>query len=132
MPPNAPVNSTLNRMTPCPHCHGFGVSDMAKRRSSREGPAKCTLCKRLSHVIASDRSGIPGFTLTIVVGVAVLGAIGGQLLLGGLVGIVPAVLYNQGAWKRVELFPISGESAVSSRRASWVVNLLAVLSIFLQ
>lgn len=48
----------------------------------------------------------------------------------GAVGIPVAIGYNIRAWRGAELFPISGESAAASRQAGWVVNLLALFSIF--
>lgn len=114
----------------CPHCQGLGISQTAKRRSSREHPAKCTLCGGLSHVIASSRSGITGFTLTIVLVFAVLGAIHAHLGIGALTGVPFAAAYNIWAWNSAELFPISPESAAAARKLSWVVNALALLGIF--
>ena len=102
---------------------------MAKRWSSREHPATCSLCGRLSHVIASTSSGIPVASLFIVGAFFLLGAVVNAMILG-LVGIPIALAYNVWAWKRAELYPISEDSANTSRRGSWIVNTLALLGIF--
>lgn len=102
---------------------------MAKRRSSRGHPAKCNLCGRLSHVIASTSSGIPVFSLFIVGAFFLLGAVVNVMMLGW-VGIPMAVGYNVWAWKRAKLWPISGEGANASLRGGWIVNTLGLLGIF--
>jgi hypothetical protein len=117
-------------MTPCPHCLGQGIGEAAKRRSSREYPATCTLCGRLSHVLASTRSGIPVATFFIIGGFIIWGAVVEHLLFVGLVGVPIAVAFNIWMWKRAELFPIAGENASTARRVNWVVNVLALLGIF--
>lgn len=114
-------------MTPCPHCRKAGVSRAAKQQSSRERPATCTMCGRLSHIIASASSGIPGFTCAIALLCIVLGVASGYVGIG-LAGIPLAIAYNLWAWERVELFPISGQAAARARTASWTVHLLALLS----
>ncbi|MFM9879475.1 MAG: hypothetical protein ACKVOO_03585 [Burkholderiaceae bacterium] len=101
---------------------------MAKRWSSREHPAVCRLCGRLSHVIASTGSGIPVASLFIAGAFVLLGAVLGLMPLG-LVGIPVAVGYNIWAWKKAKLFPISGDSAATSRRVSWAINVLTFLGI---
>jgi hypothetical protein len=102
---------------------------MAKRRSSREHPATCSLCGRLSHVIASTSSGIPVASLFVVGAFFLLGAAINIMVLG-LTGIPVAWGYNVWAWKRAELWPISGDSAKASRRGGLIVNTLALLGIF--
>lgn len=121
---------TLNCMVRCPHCSGEGISLNAKRWASREAPAQCTLCGRLSHVLASTSSGIPVATLLIVGAFFVAAAGVGLPIWSGVVGVPLAVCYNVWAWRRAELFPISGESAATSRQVSWVVNILAFFGIF--
>jgi hypothetical protein len=116
-------------MTPCPHCQGTGVPLSAKRRSSREHPAVCSLCGKLSHVIASSSSGIFWFSLFIVGTFYLIGAINEVTLLGWL-GVPIAMAYYRWAWKRAALWPITGDSAKSSRQASRLVNALGLLGIF--
>ena len=58
-------------------------------------------------------------------------AVLGLPLWAGVVGVPVAIGYNRWAWRRAELFPISGESATTSRRAGWFVNFLAIIGIFL-
>ena len=116
-------------MKQCPHCKELGVTSLAKRWSSREHPAVCGLCGRLSHVIASTSSGIFVFSLFIVGTFFVIGAVNDVALLGWL-GVPVAVGHNVWAWKRAVLWPISGDSAKSSRRGGLIVNTLALLGIF--
>jgi hypothetical protein len=123
-----PMDST--GVTPCPHCAGQGISAWAKRGSSREHPATCDLCRRLSHVLSSTSSGIPVASFFIALAFFLIGAVANLMVLG-LTGIPVAVAYNLWAWKKAELWPISGESSKASRRGGWIVNTLAVLSIFL-
>jgi hypothetical protein len=118
------------RATPCPHCAGQGISAWSKRWSSREHPATCDLCQRLSHVLSSTSSGIPVVSFFIALAFFLLGAVANSMILG-LVGIPLAVAHNLWAWKRAELWPISGKSSKASRRGGWIVNTVAVLSIFL-
>ncbi len=116
-------------MTPCPHCQSDGVPLSAKRRSSREHPAVCSLCGRLSHVIASTSSGIFLLSLLIVGTFYWIGAINEVTLVGWL-GVPVAVAYYRWAWQRAELWPITGDSAKTSRQASRIVNALGVHGIF--
>lgn len=105
------------------------MTSLAKRRSSREHPAVCSLCGRLSHVIASTSSGIFVLSLFIVGTFFLIGAVNDVALLGWF-GVPVAVGHNLWAWKRAELWPISGDSAKSSRRGGLIVNTLALLGIF--
>lgn len=107
----------------------MGVTSFAKRWSSREHPAICSRCGRLSHVIASTSSGIfvapffivgLFFSISAVNDVPHLGWIGAPLALG----------HNIWAWKRATLVPISDDSAKSSRRGGLIVEALALLGIF--
>lgn len=116
-------------MTNCPHCNAAGIHSWAKRWSSREAPAKCAECGKLSHVIASTGSGIPVATLLVVVAFALLGAVVGHPGLSALGGIPFAVAYNMWAWRKAQMFPISSDAASSARKAGWFVNLLTVLGI---
>ena len=120
---------TLNRMTKCPHCMEMAVTSFAKRWSSREHPAICSRCGRLSHVIASTSSGIlvaPYF----IVGLIFLSAALNDVPLLGWIGVPVALGHNIWAWKRATLVPISGHSAKSSRRGGLIVEALAMLGIF--
>lgn len=74
-------------------------------------------------------SGIPVASL-FVVGAFVLLGIAVHLVHLGWIGIPAAIGYNVWAWDRSELFPISGESATTSRKAGWIVNILSALGIF--
>ena len=88
------------------------------------------MCGRMSHVLASTRSGIAFCSLFLFVGGSfVLAGIAGYLVLG-IIGVPLAIGYSSWAWKRAELFPISAESAASSRRGSLIVNVLAVFGVF--
>jgi hypothetical protein len=116
-------------MTQCPHCKELGVTSLAKRRSSREHPAVCGLCGRLSHVIASTSSGILLVSIFIVGTFFLIGSVNDVAFLGWL-GLPVAVGHNVWAWKRAVLWSISGDSAKSSRRGGLIVNTLALLGIF--
>ena len=107
----------------------LGVTSLATRWSSREHPAICSLCGRLSHVIASTNSGI--FVVSLFIGGTffLIGAVNDVALLGWL-GIPVALGHNVWAWRRVKLWPISGDVAKSSRRSGLIVNTLALLGIF--
>lgn len=120
---------TLNSMTNCPHCLQSGITLPAKRRSSREYPATCSVCGRLSHVLASTHSGIAVATLFILGGSFVLAMAAGYWV-AGFLGLPVALGYRAWAWKGAELLPISSQSASSSRRGNWVVNVLALFGIF--
>lgn len=116
-------------MTQCPHCLELGVTSFAARSSSREYPATCRLCGRLSHVIASTRSGIFVVSFFIIGTFFLIGVVNDVTLLGWA-GVPVAVAQNIWAWKRVRLWPISNDSATSSRQGGLIVNTLAVLGIF--
>ena len=103
---------------------------MAVRWSHRESPAKCTACGNLSHVLASTSSGIfSGCIVLFILGVAVA-IVSESYLIALLVGVL-VVSYNMWAWRRVELFPISAESAKLAAQVSWwLIGLAALLKIF--
>lgn len=112
----------------CPHCQQAAVPNFAVRWSSREVPATCAACGRLSHVIASTSSGIW------VVGVVLLVAAGFITLLAqswwaGLAGLTLVVAYNVWAWRRVELWPIDSNSSQTAARVSWLATVLAWLAV---
>lgn len=107
----------------------LGVTSLATRWSSREHPAVCRHCGRLSHVIASTSSGIFVVSLFIVGTFFLVGAVNDVTPFGWL-GILVALGHNVWAWRRAKLWPISGDSAKSSRRNGLVVNVLALLGIF--
>ena len=117
-------------MHKCPHCNVAGVPHMAVRWSYRESPAKCTACGNLSHVLASTSSGI--FSVCIVLfSLGVVAAMVSESYLVALLVGVLVVSYNVWAWRRVELFPISTESAKLAAQVSWwLVGLAALLKIF--
>lgn len=117
-------------MMHCVHCNAPGIRAAAKRWSGRDLPATCTLCGKLSHVIASTGSGIPVATLLVVLVFAVAGALWGQPLWGALCGLPFAVAYNFWAWRRAEMFPIAPESVANARRAGWLVTVLSALGTF--
>jgi hypothetical protein len=117
-------------MHKCPHCHVAAVPHIAVRWSHRESPAKCTACGNLSHVVASTSSGILSICI-VLFSLGVVAAIVSQsYLVAMLVGVL-VVSYNVWAWRRVELFPISAESAKLAAQASWwLVGLAALLRLF--
>ncbi len=117
--------SRLSRMHVCPHCKALAVADSAVRWSSRESPATCTGCERLSHVASSSSSaiGILGFVFA---SISLMAALASPWLT--LAGACLTVAYNIWAWKRVELFPISAESAKNASAANWLVTAMSILA----
>jgi uncharacterized membrane protein YphA (DoxX/SURF4 family) len=87
------------------------------------------MCGRLSHVIASTSSGICVASMFVVGAFFLIGAMSDVIALG-LIGIPVAVYYNVWAWKRADLWPISGASSKLSRRGGFFVNILALLGVF--
>lgn len=91
---------------------------MAVRWSSRESPAKCGNCGKLSHVLTSTSNGIAS-----VGGVAaVLALLAGFVLeswVAAIGGLALVAAHNIWAWSRVELFPISEEEAMKAGQVSW-------------
>ena len=112
----------------CPHCHQAAVSNLAVRWSSRESPARCAACGRLSHVVASTSSGIwvVGVVLLVATGLIALLA---QSFWAGLAGLAMVGVYNVWAWRHVELWPIDANSAQTAARASWLATVLAWLAV---
>ena len=111
----------------CPHCRQPGIAAMAKRWSSRETPATCGRCGKLSHVLASTSSGIgvAGLLIIVLSGIAAAAWDMAPLL---LLGVGLAVANNFRAWRRAKLWPISKESAESAKKAGWFV--LGLLALF--
>src|SRR3954470_4469488 len=110
----------------CPHCRIDGLRNVAVRWSYREAPAKCEHCGKLSHVLASTSNGIGGADLVL----SVLSVVAGMVFESWLVGLACfslVVAHNVWAWRRVELFPISEDSAKVAAQVSWGVMGLAVL-----
>ncbi len=110
----------------CPHCGEYGVTEMATRWSSRRDPAQCGRCPNYAHVLASTASGIFAGTLLVFVGALVLAA-GLQSGLAVVPGVCVAIAFNLWAWRRVELIPITKESAVTARKVNWWVAALSAL-----
>ena len=71
------------------------------------------------------------WSLLVVLAFAVFGAANDHVVFDALCGVPSAVAYNLWAWDSAELFPISGEAASTARGVSWVVNVLAFLSVFM-
>ncbi|MDT8993076.1 hypothetical protein RQP54_19540 [Curvibacter sp. APW13] len=69
-------------------------------------------------------------TVAIVVLAFPVASLAGASLWLGVFGIPLAIAYNRWAWNSAAVFPISPDSANASRRANWVVNMLAILGIF--
>ena len=113
----------------CPHCRQPGIAAVAKRWSSREKPAACGLCGKLSHVLASTSNGIWTAGLLIIV-LSGIGAAAWNMPPLLLVGLGLAVANNFRAWRRAKLWPISKESADAAKKAGWVVaGLLALFGL---
>jgi hypothetical protein len=117
-------------MNNCPHCRQPGINFWEKRFSSRGGPATCTLCGGLSHVLASAAGGTFVLTSVLLV-IAVLAGFLTSSWLAGLSGGLLAVAYNLWAWQREVLWPILRENAQAANRANWVVVAVSIFISFL-
>lgn len=115
----------LSGMVVCPHCKAQAVPGREARWSSRESPATCSACQRLSHVASSSSSGIRVLTFVLAL-VALAGALVSPWWT--LAGACLTVAYNRWAWKQVELFPITADSARTSKTAGWWANVLALFA----
>jgi len=80
-------------------------------------------------VIASTSSGIFVVPFFIVGFFFFIGVMMAAPLLGWL-GVPVAIAHNIWAWRRATLWPISADSAKSSRQACWIVGAMAILEIF--
>jgi hypothetical protein len=117
--------SRLSRMLVCPHCKAPAVTNSAARWSSREHPATCGICGKLSHVAPSSSSGIGILTFVLAL-VSLAGALASPwwTLAGGCL----TVACNRWAWKRVELFPVTADIARKSRVVSRWTNGVALFT----
>jgi hypothetical protein len=114
----------------CPHCRQRAVPARAVRWSSREAPARCGHCQRLCHALGSSANGILAvhvvlFTVAVIAGMVL------QSWLAGLAMVALIPLYNRWAWRDIELFPISEESARNAKVAWWIVAFGAVARFFM-
>ena len=114
-------------MHKCPHCNTNAVANYTVRWSSRSSPAECGYCGKLSHVLASTSSGIfsVGFFLLCVTLTAALTM---ESYWVAVPGVCAVAVHNLWAWRRVELFPISPESAKLARQVHWLFLVLAFLA----
>ena len=118
--------------TLCPICQTRGISEMAKRWSSRGWPAKCEQCGALSHALSSTSNGIWVGTLLSIAGLSVVAALLNIPLAVGLVTVVAlTVPINIAMWRRVELIPIPPESAAAAKQLNWfLAGIYALFSLF--
>ena len=124
---------TFNMMkTLCPTCHVRGISEMAKRWSTRGWPAKCEQCGALSHALSSTSNGIWVGTLLSVAGLSVAAAVLSIPMPVGLAAVaVLALLINVVMWRRVEMVPITSESAAAAKKVTWFLTAIyALFSLF--
>ncbi len=108
----------------CPHCAADAVPGGQVRRSSRGAPAVCEACGRLSHVIASQSSGI-ATTCVVLLCIALMAGLVLQSWLAGIAGGLAVAGYYQWAWQRAELWPISLENAETAKHVGWWTGLVA-------
>lgn len=108
----------MTRMHSCPHCNVAAVPHMAVRWSYRESPATCTACGRLSHVLVSTSNGIASVCI-VLFSLGVAATMVSESYLVALLAVVLVVCYNLWAWRRVELFPISTQSAKLAAQINW-------------
>lgn len=118
--------------TLCPTCKAGGISEMAKRWSTREWPAKCEQCGALSHVPSSTSNGIWVGTLLSVAGLTIVAVLLHIPMVVGIAAVVMlTVLINVAMWRRAELVPIKSESAAVAKKVTWFLTAIyAVLSLF--
>lgn len=114
----------LSGLYVCPHCKAQAVEGRAARWSSREHPATCGICGKLSHVPPSSSSGIAILTFVLAL-VSLAGALASPWWT--LAGICLTVAYNRWAWKRVALFPVTTDIVRKSRLVSRWTNMLALV-----
>jgi len=114
----------------CPHCCAAAVPQMQVRWSGRGSPATCGACGKLSHVLASTSSAIAGADW-VLLSLALAAGLVMQSWLAGLSVMLLALAHNLWAWRRVELFPITPESARASAQVTgWVLAAVAFLKLF--
>ena len=120
---------TFNKMkTLCPTCQAQGISEMAKRWSTRGWPAKCGRCGALSHTLSSTSNGILVGTLLSVAGLSIAVALLNIPMAARLAAVVVlTVLINVAMWRRVELVPITSESAAAAKKVTWFLTAIYVL-----
>ena len=124
---------TFNMMkTLCPTCHVRGISEMAKRWSTRGWPAKCEQCGALSHALSSTQNGIWVGTLFLIAGLSVVAALLNIPMAAGFAAVVVlTVLINVAMWRHVELVPITSESAAAAKKVTWLLaGIYALFSLF--
>jgi membrane protein implicated in regulation of membrane protease activity len=81
-------------------------------------PAKCEQCGALSHALSSTSNGIWVGTLLSVAGLSVAAAVLSIPMPVGLAAVaVLALLINVVMWRRVEMVPITSESAQQRRKS---------------
>lgn len=121
---------TFNMMkTLCPTCQARGISEMAKRWSTRGWPAKCEQC---GAALSSTSNGIWVGTLLSVAGLSIVAALLNIPMAVGLAAVVVlTVLINVAMWMHVELVPITSESAAAAKRVTWFLTAIyALFSLF--
>ena len=121
---------TFNMMkTLCPTCQARGISEMAKRWSTRGWPAKCEQC---GAALSSTSNGIWVGTLLSVAGLFIVAALLNIPMAVGLAAVVVlTVLINVAMWRHVELVPITSESAAAAKRVTWFLTAIyALFSLF--
>ena len=125
---------TFNMMkTLCPTCKARGISEMAKRWSSRGFPATCDQCGALSHVAASTSNGIWVGTILSVPGLTIVAVLLNiPMAIGLAVAVVLTVLINVAMWRRAELIPIMYESAAVTKQVNWFLTAIYALLLLLK
>lgn len=116
----------------CPTCQARGISEMSKRWSTRGWPAKCEQCGALSHTLSSTSNGIWVGTLLSVAGLSIVAALLNIPMAARLAAVVVlTVLINVTMWRRVELVPITSESAAGAKKVTWFLTAIyALFSLF--
>ena len=113
----------------CPHCQEPHIRHLALRWASRESPAQCPGCGRLSQVLADTSSAIAVFTWLGVLGSVVPGLAWDSIALSGA-GLLVVLGGNVWMWRRCELFPIDPKTAQTAARVGVGATLLSVVAAF--
>ena len=113
----------------CPHCQEPHIRHLDLRWASRESPAQCPVCGRLSQVLASTSSALAVFTWLGVLGSVVPGRAWDSIALSGA-GLLVVLAGNVWMWRRCELFPIDPKTAQTAARVGVGATLLSVVAGF--